>query len=117
MGRGIALQLKQNYPKLPFRLGELILEHGNRPFRLALSIWTMPVKHHWAEKADLGLITASLIELTRMVGRFEPEGLMLPRPGCGNGQLDWDNVKPLVETFDTRTPCTVEVWDFRKEDS
>jgi hypothetical protein len=31
------------------------------------------------------------------------ENVLVPRPGCGNGQLDWEDVKPiLLDHFDDR---------------
>jgi len=112
MGRGIARYVRDEYPDLPFRLGRLIDDHGNRPFRLTASIWTLPVKHHWAEEADLDLIAASLAHLVAMESKFGVATLLMPRPGCGNGRLAWTDVEPLMTVFDRMTVCDVEVWDF-----
>ena len=74
---------------------------------LQFHIFTLPVKHHWREKADLELIERSLRELVYKVDGHTPEHaatakrdqlkrIALPRPGCGNGGLSWDNVRPLA---------------------
>ena len=58
-------------------------------------IIAFPVKHHWAQKADLELIRKSaeqLVEISQYCER-----VLIPRPGCGNGQLNWEEVKPILE--------------------
>lgn len=114
MGRGIAWQVRREDPSFARDLGNLISLHGNRPMRVRPSIWTFPVKHHWAEKADLDLINTSFSHLAPMVSKFDLQGLHLPRPGCGNGRLDWKDVQPLVEDFARGFPALdVVVWDYK----
>ena len=112
MGRGIARQVRDNVVGSAARLGALIQEFGNRPFRISEGIWSLPVKHHWPEKADLALIEDSLWLMQDMVRRFTPHTLMFPRPGCGNGGLDWSDVAPLMTNFDLAVPSITEIWDF-----
>ena len=64
----------------------------------------------WAAKADLNIIARSLRELEWMYrnlgwrnapvggGRFNTK-VFLPRPGCGAGELEWEQVKPLCEPY------------------
>lgn len=101
MGRGTALVAAQINKSLPKVLGDLLLSHGNRPFLLPGNFVSLPVKHKWDEKADLGLIDMSLQHLySLLVHYWTPERkVYLPRPGCGNGQLSWDTVQPFVEDF------------------
>lgn len=114
MGRGIALQVKQMDRRFASDLGTLINQHGNRPMRVRPDIWSFPVKHHWAEKADLELIEKSFAQLAPMALKFEITGLHLPRPGCGNGGLDWKEVRPLVVEFERGLPhLDVVVWDYK----
>lgn len=97
MGRGVAAQAALRYPALPELLAERLKE-GNYlndfwPFRLI----TFPVKHHWHDTADLELIERSCQELVDLVTRGSlPTPVVLPRPGCGNGGLDWAVVRPVV---------------------
>ena len=103
MGRGCALQAKKRYPRLPFSLGERVKLHGNVPHVVhmddGVTIISFPVKHNWWEKADKKLIRASLLTLNKMIGTEGFKRVYLPRPGCGNGGLDWETeVKPLLET-------------------
>ncbi len=103
MGRGCALEAKQRYPRLDFHLGSLIRFQGNRVFNMGLLdadgplLFTFPVKHHWREKADINLIKKSANQLMTAIEILELENVLLPRPGCGNGQLNWEEVKTVIE--------------------
>lgn len=101
MGRGVALQAKQRYPKLPIQLGTRIKQFGNKTFYFPdYDLITLPVKHNWFEAADPILITNSCLQLVEMAkGEYIElwEKVYLVRPGCSNGRLTWDIVKPLIE--------------------
>lgn len=114
MGAGIAKQVSESVPGIALRLGSLIIEHGNRPFRLSEDIWSLPVKHHWVEEADPMLIVASLEKMVLMERKYQPKSMMFPRPGSGNGKLDYfgHGVDLLMEDFARQVISLVEVWDF-----
>lgn len=101
MGRGTAAQAAEKWPHLPERLGELIAERGNhvadlwKPYDGPLIV-SFPVKHHWRQPADLALIERSCGELMDLADRLSLRAILLPRPGCGNGQLDWAQVGPAI---------------------
>jgi hypothetical protein len=107
MGAGIAKQAKLFYPKLPLAVGLAIQVLGNHvtPFVVEKDniLFTFPVKHNWWEKADLELIERSASELVEWVDEINQvkeviETVALPRPGCGNGQRDWEEeVKVVIE--------------------
>ena len=102
MGRGCALEAAIKWPNLPKWIGQAIEDYGNHVFAFRrdignLKIFTMPVKHHWREKADIKLIKRSAEELTAEVNAWGYKTVVMPRPGCGNGQLDWEDVKPVLE--------------------
>ena len=115
MGRGCALELKQKVLGIDASLGHLIKMFGNKPHYLITpneipelgSILTFPVKHHWRDKADPDLIKESANRIADKVDITPFEGkdtrIVCPRPGCGNGGLDWKDVKPIIEPiFDDR---------------
>jgi len=104
MGRGLALQAARRYPLLPKVLAHLMRELGNRVFdayrpRYQPTIITFPVKHHWHEPARLDLIERSAHELVAMADHHEYGRVALPRVGCGNGQLDWTDVQPILTRY------------------
>jgi len=111
MGRGVALQAKNRFPELPKILGDLLKKYGNQVYYITtIHIFTFPVKHNWYEKADLDLIEKSCREL----GRSNCPGIepyYMVRPGCGNGGLDWKNVKPILEKYLDDRFTIVEIGD------
>lgn len=103
MGRGVALEAAKAFEGvgLKERLGSLLQTNGNHAFLLAVPapfrLVTMPVKRHWHEAADLDLIVRSAQELVRLADRYNWQTIWMPRPGCGNGRLNWADVKPAIE--------------------
>lgn len=110
MGRGCAAEAKQRWLQLPLVLGERITKLGNvvhflgefknADLKTMFGLWSFPVKHQWHEKADLTLIARSAEQLVNALDPvyFNDRGhvIVLPRPGCGNGSLDWKDVKPIL---------------------
>lgn len=105
MGRGTAAQAVSMFPTLPSLLGVHIEDNGNviATFTLLTSytlkqyvILTFPVKHKWWEPANLELIAQSSEDLRGLALKNPNTTYLLPRPGCGNGQLKWEQVKPIV---------------------
>lgn len=95
MGRGVAEQALIKYPKVATLLGDSLEQYGNHLTPLFADLVAFPTKHHWREQADLDLIKQSATELSAFV---DPElTYVLPRPGCGNGRLSWEQVKPAIE--------------------
>lgn len=100
MGRGCAYECKLIYPQIPLVLGNLITEFGNEVFIIGERLLTFPVKHNWWEKADPFLIMKSCSELVVYVDNLKLSKIYLPRPGCGNGKLSWENqVKHLCQKY------------------
>lgn len=96
MGRGVALQASQKHDWIKRAVGNLLKTHGNIVIPLHNNYLTFPVKHHWHEKADLLLIYNSALTL-RNYALATFKIFVLPRPGCGNGGLQWEQVKPIIE--------------------
>lgn len=104
MGRGLAAQAARHFPLLPKVLAHLMRELGNHVFdayrpRGRAIIVTFPVKHHWHQSAQLDLIERSTQELVEMANHHEYRTVLLPRVGCGNGQLNWKDVRPILERY------------------
>lgn len=101
MGKGIALQAKQRYPDLPKILGDFVSTMGNIPeivYDTDLSkriIVSLPTKNHWRDKSDIELIKKSLLSIEFMLD--PPITIAIPRPGCSNGGLNWEDVKKEIE--------------------
>lgn len=120
MGRGIALEAVEAYPEFPARLGSILKQYGNIVWLFNFDQWsssreadyedlifTFPVKPEygpngemgWKVKADLKLIIRSAKQLVKFVDEFSMKKILMPRPGCGNGGLKWEDVKPVIEPY------------------
>ena len=102
MGRGIAKQANNKFPGFAKKLGTAIKNYGNKVF-----IWdeenliTFPTKHNWWEKSDLNLIWQSSIQLAEYFEEgyqlnADLPNIYMPKPGCSNGKLDWNDVEPII---------------------
>ncbi len=103
MLRGCGLQAKKRFPDLPQRLGTLIQQQGNHVFHLEGGLFSFPVEHGPFEVPDVRLIERSCRELLALADDQGWSSIVLPRPGCGAGGLDWQQVRPVLERyFDNR---------------
>lgn len=107
MGRGIALMFKERYPEnfkayaAACKAGEVLT---GRMFVTATGelsgpkwIINFPTKRHWRQPSRLEWIEEGLRDLVRVVREKNIRSLALPPLGCGNGGLDWGDVRPLIE--------------------
>lgn len=110
MGRGCAAEAAAKWPWLPKLLGAFVHDHGNKIYIFNdIKVLSFPVKHNWWEKADPELIRKSVDELAKLIQEnWSETTIVMPRPGCGNGQLKWETVKPLLDCL----PDNVKVIDF-----
>lgn len=98
MGTGVALKAKQLFPSLSKKLGALVKLYGNQPFLLEEEkIISFPTKHHWKGKSCLSLIVFSAKRIVKICKTFNV--ITLTRPGCGNGGLDWEEVKDNIKNI------------------
>ena len=111
MGRGCAREAVVgvnnkcgSWPGLPSILGASVATDGNHVAFLGACVtpatgvlYSFPVKHNWYERADIKLIKRSAAELVVQAGLSGWTKLVLPRPGCGNGGLRWEDVRPILE--------------------
>jgi hypothetical protein len=97
MGCGCALEARNRFPGIARKLGKSVKQHGNQPFLPYLGLGTFPVKDDFRKSASLDLIRANAEWLAREA-RIAPQvTFILPRPGCGAGNLTWEQVKSLLE--------------------
>ena len=101
MGAGCAKECAERFPWFPKMLGDCLNRQGNIVHRFG-RILTFPVKHDWFDKADLELIRSSMVDLVLEADRIDLP-IYLPKPGCGNGKLKWEDVEPIIKD--------VDIWD------
>lgn len=115
MGKGIALAAKRLFVSLPYQIGTTIQLYGNHVHEFPeFRVFSFPTKHHWRLTANLELIEQSATELRTLVDASSDEReVFLPLVGCGNGRLQWSDVRPiLVFCLDDR--FTVVHWSFER---
>jgi hypothetical protein len=102
MGAGCAREATERMPNVTATLGRMLDASGNKVHYLGSwnnrAVLSFPVKHHWREHADPELIKTSALKLVEMadISSFM-RNVIIPRPGCGNGRLKWEDVKPVLE--------------------
>jgi O-acetyl-ADP-ribose deacetylase (regulator of RNase III) len=107
MGKGIALQFKRAFPanfrayRDACRRGEVRLGHvwtfdtgAPGPHRYILNF---PTKGHWRDNSRLEDVRAGLDSLLAIVAERGITSVGIPALGCGNGGLDWRDVRPLIQ--------------------
>lgn len=116
MGKGIALAFKKAYPKMyedyrrrcerhEVQLGRpYVFEAGNR------LILNFPTKGHWRAVSRLSDIVAGLDHLEAHYKEWGITSLAVPPLGCGNGQLEWDVVRPTLVRHLARLDVPVELY-------
>jgi O-acetyl-ADP-ribose deacetylase (regulator of RNase III) len=114
MGKGIALQFKQAFPDNykrykqacdtgRMRLGTVLVVPTGRMDNPAYII-NFPTKYHWKEKSRIENIKSGLDALITEVQQLGIKSIAIPPLGCGNGGLDWSEVKPLIEAAFAELP-------------
>lgn len=116
MGKGIALQFKQAYPQM-FRAYERDCKLGQvklgevRVFDLGglaggpRWIINFPTKGHWRSPSRMSDIEMGLKDLSATIERLQIQSIAIPPLGCGNGGLDWNEVKPRIESTFAALPA------------
>lgn len=120
MGKGLAAEFKKRYPDMYERYRELCKKGEFKIGQLwlwkATDQWILnfPTKQHWRQPSKISYVEAGL---QKFVETYQARGITeisFPRLGCGNGGLDWKDVKPLMEHYLKRLPINVYVHDYEK---
>lgn len=107
MGRGIALQFKNAYPK-NFKAYESACQRQEvQPGRMFVYatgelanprfIINFPTKRHWRGNSRMEDIESGLVDLVEVIRRNNIQSIAIPPLGSGLGGLEWDDVRPRIE--------------------
>jgi hypothetical protein len=104
MGRGVAAAARSRWPILAEFLGAALARYGNHVHFFENDvepkpkfIFSFPTKHHARDRnSDPVLIERSCKELMSAIASKNLTRVLLPRPGCGCGGLDWAQVKRIL---------------------
>lgn len=108
MGKGVALQFKQAFPdnyrayrsayeRGEIRIGNMFVFQTGR-LENPRFIINFPTKRDWRQKSRLEDIRLGLVNLVEVVRDLGIHSIAVPPLGCGNGGLDWSQVRPLIES-------------------
>jgi O-acetyl-ADP-ribose deacetylase (regulator of RNase III) len=108
MGKGIALQFKRAFPE-NYAFYRSACERGEvQPGRMLVfetgwigpprSIINFPTKRDWRAPSRLEDIERGLAALVEEITTRGIRSIAIPPLGCGNGGLDWQEVRPRIES-------------------
>lgn len=134
MGKGIAKEFKKYYPEMFYKYktickkkkldvgllllskGEIVKTSHGTEIR---EKWVLnfPTKRHWRSNSKLEYIEKGL---KKFVSTYEEKGITsisFPQLGVGNGNLEWDEVKILMEKYLRPLPIPVYIHIYYGKDS
>lgn len=106
MGKGIALMFKEHFPENfeayaracergDVRVGKMFVTENKKLFGPRWII-NFPTKTHWRVRTKFEWIEAGLQDLANIIVEKGIRSIAIPPLGCGNGGLDWREVRPLI---------------------
>ena len=122
MGKGIALQFKEEFPKnfLTYKIacssgeltpGKLLITKELNSSGEEKIIINFPTKLHWRNPSKYEYITEGLKELVKAISKHNIKSIAIPPLGCGNGGLDWNIVKGMIEEGLKDVECEIYIYE------
>lgn len=117
MGKGIALQFKKLYPdmfaKYQIFCEKKLLDIGKLMLYKSDNKWILnfPTKKHWRNPSTLDYIEAGLQKFVETYKDKNITSIAFPKLGCGNGGLDWNVVKPVMDEYLKNLPIDIYVYE------
>ena len=108
MGKGIALQFKKAYPdnfnayqnacrQGDIAIGKLFVTKDCNLNSGEKIIINFPTKNDWHKSSEYSFIEKGLDDLVQVVEKQNIKSIALPPLGAGNGGLEWEKVKKIIE--------------------
>ena len=122
MGKGIALQFKNQYPN-NYKVYQQACKEGRVQIGSLLTvieknlllgdklIINFPTKTDWRKPSEYSYIEKGLDSLRQFIINNDIKSIALPPLGAGNGGLEWANVKILIEQYLGDLACLVQVYE------
>jgi len=117
MGKGIALKFKQLYPdmfnKYQTYCEKKLLEIGKLWIYKSETKWILnfPTKVHWRNPSKVEYIEKGLQKFVDTYKEKEITSIAFPKLGCGNGGLEWEIVKPIMDKYLKNLPIDIYVYE------
>jgi len=117
MGKGIALEFKKRFQEM-FKDYVQRCEHNEiqtgQPYvykdLFGLQIVNFPTKEHWKSVSKVRDIERGLDYLLEHYKEWGITSIAIPPLGCGNGQLEWEVIGPLIYSRAKQMDIPVEVY-------
>lgn len=122
MGKGIALQFKNMFPN-NFRIytnacknkevtvGKLLVTEEETLLKGKKIIVNFPTKTNWRLPSEYSYIEAGLTELLKVIKEKNIKSIAIPPLGSGNGGLDWNKVKVILEKHLSLVDCEIYIFE------
>ena len=129
MGGGVAKAIKDKFPWCvpPYKDacerqiirpgGAFVVSLEVQPAIEYPTIINIATKNHWRGKTRIEWEDQALQNLASLLSGGEFRTVAMPRPGCGLGGLDWEDVKPLVGTHLGNLECRITIFNKPPETS
>ncbi|MFY8187159.1 MAG: type II toxin-antitoxin system antitoxin DNA ADP-ribosyl glycohydrolase DarG [Flavobacterium sp.] len=126
MGKGIALQFKNAFP-LNFKIyqeackneslkvGNLLLVEDTGLISGKKTIINFPTKTTWRKPSEYQYINDGLDELIRVIDEKNIKSVAIPPLGSGNGGLDWNIVKKMIEERLSHLTADILIYEPNKQ--
>jgi O-acetyl-ADP-ribose deacetylase (regulator of RNase III) len=118
MGKGLALIFKNKYPEM---FNDYITKCANKnvvlgkPYLYKVNdesfILNFPTKYHWTHNSDLHFINKGLEYLAANSNKLGILSLAVPSLGCGNGGLNWNDVRQLIILHLEKLNIPIEIYE------
>lgn len=109
MGKGLALQIKQKYPDCLKDYEEACRDKRLKPgsvlitylVKEKINIVQFPTKTHWRGPSKYEYIEEGLKSFAIFLKNHNVQNVMIaiPKLGCGNGKLEWEQVLTLIKQY------------------
>lgn len=116
MGKGLALSFKKRYPQMFEVYRKMCEKHqltiGKLMLYYAPDHWVLmfPTKENWRNPSKIEYLEKGLSKFVLAYADKGITSIAFPRLGCGNGELSWDDVRPVMEKFLKPLPITVYIY-------
>ncbi len=121
MGKGIALQFKNTFPnnfKLyakacknnEIKTGKLFVTEDESLFTGKKVIINFPTKTTWRKPSEYSYIEEGLKDLVKIIKDKNIKSIAIPPLGTGNGGLNWNRVKLILEKYLSDVDCDIYVY-------
>ena len=110
MGKGIAVQFKNKFPKMYLEYKKLCSENKFNPGDVFdykyhdIHIYNLGTQLTWRTKAKIEYIKSSLITMLELASADNVKSIALPAIGAGLGGLKWEDVKDIINIVSEHYP-------------